>query len=482
MAAFTSFFSTDVTHHIDLAPEALCVIETLEQKGFETWVVGGFVRDSLLGIQSYDIDMASAAPWHVSETLLSDQGFQTYRSGIAHGTLLVRKHGVSIEITTFRHDGVYRDARHPSNITPVKHVQEDILRRDFTINALCYHPSRGLLDLVGGLPDLSEGILRCVGDPFLRFSEDGLRILRACRFACRLGFVMDEKTHEALSACKEKLLLVAPERIGQELMHMLNSGTFALFCVRYPQILALCLQMCNVLLADEALKLIIQAELLIHGMSGGNPAPACALGCLCACLMDEGISCNALLHCFAFPAALQKQARMLHELTRSIPAWYLQEHVAIHHKCSSIKNRERFISFLYVMQGICLRTSCVYPHLSRAEVLYLVLCALDIIRAQHKGGRTCNDVTFSQMDFYLFLEHAHHVLAYLATHKLFSHVCELAIQGSDLVSIGFEGRMIRETRTRLAQEVTRGFIPNKKEPLLIRAAQMYQDASSLCER
>ena len=130
-------------------------------------------------------------------------------TGVAHGTLTVACEGEPLEITTYRTDGVYSDGRHPDSVAPASSIEEDLQRRDFTINALAYHPARGIIDPFGGLDDMERGVLRCVGNPATRFSEDALRILRACRFASQLGVAIDPATFEAMIACKNLLRQVS---------------------------------------------------------------------------------------------------------------------------------------------------------------------------------------------------------------------------------------------------------------------------------
>ncbi len=144
-------------------------------------------------------------------------GWGTVETGVAHGTLTVVCEGEPLEITTYRTDGVYSDGRHPDSVAPASSIEEDLQRRDFTINALAYHPARGIIDPFGGLADMERGVLRCVGDPATRFSEDALRILRACRFASQLGVAIDPATFEAMIACKNLLRQVSGERVYREL-------------------------------------------------------------------------------------------------------------------------------------------------------------------------------------------------------------------------------------------------------------------------
>lgn len=197
------------------AQEALAIFAKAD---IEAWIVGGFVRDALLNKPSNDIDIAAKCPWQTTKELFERAGWSAAETGIAHGTLTIIKEGEAIEVTTYRNDGTYDvDARHPKQVTFVSSIEEDLTRRDFTINALAYHPERGLLDLFGGVPDLQQGIIRAVGEPEKRFSEDALRILRACRFAAQLGFEVDKETFEAMVHHKGLLTKIAVERITAEL-------------------------------------------------------------------------------------------------------------------------------------------------------------------------------------------------------------------------------------------------------------------------
>lgn len=211
----------DSTVTIALPPYALEALDALEEAGFESWVVGGYVRDALLDRPSADIDIATQAPWQDVQRVFEAQGHRTHETGTAHGTLTVIVGEQALEITTFRSDGAYADARHPKKVSFVRTIAEDLARRDFTMNALAYHPARGLFDPYGGHADLEARVIRAVGDPARRFSEDALRMLRACRFAAELGFAIDPATFEGMLANKGLLPRISTERITHELQRLL---------------------------------------------------------------------------------------------------------------------------------------------------------------------------------------------------------------------------------------------------------------------
>lgn len=203
---------------------ALRVLETLEAAGFEAWIVGGWVRDALRGLPPHDVDICTDALWEQTAETLRAAGIRVEETGTKHGTVTAVVDGEPIEVTTYRVDGAYSDHRHPDQVRFVGNVRDDLARRDFTINAMAYHPERGLLDPFDGREDLAAGVVRAVGDPTARFAEDALRVLRAVRFACRMGFAVEEKTHDALVAAAPGLADIAQERIGQEMNGIVGTG------------------------------------------------------------------------------------------------------------------------------------------------------------------------------------------------------------------------------------------------------------------
>jgi len=211
----------------DLPAHAYRALDVLEQAGFEAWVVGGWVRDALRGAPSHDVDITTSARWQETKAAMESAGIPVHETGIAHGTVTAVVDGEPIEITTYRVEGDYSDHRHPDEVRFVGDVREDLARRDFTVNAIAYHPVRGLLDPFGGTQDLAAGVIRAVGDPRRRFAEDALRVLRAVRFAARMGFVVEEKTHAALVEAAPGLSDIAQERIGQELDGIVRTGKAA---------------------------------------------------------------------------------------------------------------------------------------------------------------------------------------------------------------------------------------------------------------
>ena len=184
------------------------ILESLQKSGYEAYVVGGCVRDALLGREPHDWDITtSALPMEVKSVFP-----RTVDTGLQHGTVTVLCGGTGYEVTTFRVDGVYEDGRHPKEVTFTPSLREDLRRRDFTINAMAYNCECGLVDLFGGRQDLENGIVRAVGDPVQRFTEDALRIMRAIRFSAQLGYEIDPETLKAASALAPNLRRISSEK------------------------------------------------------------------------------------------------------------------------------------------------------------------------------------------------------------------------------------------------------------------------------
>lgn len=195
------------------------IIARLEQHGYEAYIVGGCVRDSLMGKSPSDWDICTSARAEEMIALFEDK--RVIPTGIQHGTLTILAEDGAYEVTTFRIDGEYLDHRHPKSVAFTRELAEDLSRRDFTINAMAWHPERGLIDLFGGVEDLRDRLVRAVGDPVQRFNEDGLRMLRMVRFATVLDFDYDPATYDAVRKQGHLLQYISKERIQVELNKIL---------------------------------------------------------------------------------------------------------------------------------------------------------------------------------------------------------------------------------------------------------------------
>lgn len=219
---------------VDIPAPVREILETLEAAGHRAWCVGGCVRDTLLGRAPEDWDVTTAARPEETMALFGDRAVPT---GLRHGTVTVRTAAGGVEVTTLRRDGAYRDHRRPESVTFTDSLEEDLRRRDFTVNALAVDLRGTLQDPLGGRADLAAGVLRCVGDSDRRFDEDALRILRGARFAAQLGFAIHPDTAAAIHRNRALLGDIAPERIWTELKKLVTGAHAAEVLRAYPDVI-----------------------------------------------------------------------------------------------------------------------------------------------------------------------------------------------------------------------------------------------------
>lgn len=204
---------------IELPEKVNYILEQIQAAGFEAYAVGGCVRDSLLGRKPDDWDITTSARPEQIKRIFK----RTVDTGIKHGTVTVMLDKEGFEVTTYRVDGEYEDSRHPKEVLFTASLEEDLKRRDFTINAMAYNEKDGLVDIFDGIGDLEKGIIRCVGNPIERFTEDALRIMRAIRFSAQLGYEVEASTKEAIKVLAPTLSRISAERIQTELVKLMVS-------------------------------------------------------------------------------------------------------------------------------------------------------------------------------------------------------------------------------------------------------------------
>lgn len=293
------------------------LLDTLHRAGYAAYVVGGCVRDSLLGLTPHDWDLCTSA--------LPQQGMELFGeekcipTGLQHGTVTVKQGGGLYEITTFRTEGAYTDGRHPDEVHFVPDVREDLARRDFTINAMAYNAKEGLIDPFGGQADLQSGILRAVGVPHQRFTEDALRILRLYRFAARFGFAIDPPTAQAAQELCARLDCVSVERIEEELAKLLSAPAPAAYLDEKilgvvlpelsPEALAAAKPVVDVCPAGEQALPVRLAALLLSLGEDGTRRTLRRLRCSNACIEETAVLVREVVS--GVPVSLNIYARRL---------------------------------------------------------------------------------------------------------------------------------------------------------------------------
>ena len=283
------------------------LLDTLHRAGYAAYVVGGCVRDSLLGLTPHDWDLCTSA--------LPQQGMELFGeekcipTGLQHGTVTVKQGGGLYEITTFRTEGAYTDGRHPDEVHFVPDVREDLARRDFTINAMAYNAKEGLVDPFGGQADLQSGILRAVGVPHQRFTEDALRILRLYRFAARFGFSIDPPTAQAAQELCAHLDCVSVERIEEELAKLLSAPAPAAYLDE---------KILGVVLPELSPEALAAAKPVVDACPAGERALPVRLAALLLSLGEDGTR-RTLRRLRCSNACIEETAVLVREVVSGVP-------------------------------------------------------------------------------------------------------------------------------------------------------------------
>lgn len=431
------------------------VIRRLEEKGFEAWCVGGCVRDSLLGNSPHDWDLTTAAlPQEVKDCFPE---FGTVDTGIRHGTVTLLLPEGPVEITTFRVDGGYRDNRHPELVRFSMNLREDLSRRDFTINAMAYEEKKGLADPFHGREDLEHKLLRCVGDPRRRFSEDALRILRALRFASRLGFSIEEETRKAAWMERKRMQALSQERICSEIKGLL-CGAYASQVLRenreilfevLPELIPMvsCTQ-------ENPFHCFTVWEHTLHVL---DASPRDFVVRMAALLHDCGkpacktIGENGVAHFYGHTKESAAQAAKILERLR----------------CSKKESEEILELVRAHGQELPFTPGRVKKLLNRLGETQLFRL-FSLLRADLSGQPSSLWEERSRW----ILEGERMAGEILEQRECFS-LKDLAVNGRDLLQLGFPGdRRLGEALSRLLGAVQEGELPNEKEVLLAKAEEL----------
>lgn len=439
---------------LKLPTSANRALTMLRDAGYEAYVVGGCVRDSLLHKTPADWDITtSARPEQILEVFRSAR---TIPTGLEHGTVTVLLEGEPIEITTYRIDGDYTDHRHPDAVTFTASLQEDLRRRDFTINALAYCPEVGLVDICSGAADLEQQRIVCVGDPETRFTEDALRILRALRFSAVLGFPIEKMTAVALRKLAPLLRRVAAERVAAELKKLLCGTDCRRVLIEYPDVLGVVLPelLPMVGLQQEnpyhyltvyehtaetvqavPADLVLRLTMLFHDC--GKPQ----------CYTRDTAGVDHFRGHAAIGSAIAEQAlERLHFDRKTIDTVKL---LVLHHDDdlpATIAGCKRMLNRFGNEQALAL----IAVH--RADIL-----------GQHPDKRERLDI----------LDDLEQQLRQLIDSGSCVQLKELAINGGDLRAIGYRpGRQLGDTLQQLLDAVMDGLLPNERSVLLERAKQL----------
>ena len=423
----------------------LC-IRTLEEAGYQAWAVGGCVRDAVLGLTPSDYDLCTDALPEQTEAVFSD--YPLILNGKKHGTVAVILDHEVVEITTFRTEGDYKDNRHPEWVKFVPDIKEDLARRDFTVNAMAYSPTRGFADPFGGREDLENRILRAVGDPYLRFTEDALRVLRGVRFAVKYRLTPDPQTRNAMAVLAPRMMTLAQERIFSELCKLLPLVS-AEDLLRFGPVLAQVLPELTAQLGYDQNNHHHIHDLFTH-----------------TALTTAGVSPRlhlrwaALLHDTGKPAT-----RTLDEQGEAHYHGHAEESVRLARRClerlkAPTQLREQ-VELLISKHMVWLpeERKVVRRWISKLGFeIFSDLIALQ--RADCMATGTAGEAEIAHFDrIEAFIREVEEEKACLSLKNL-------AVNGHDLMALGYQGKAIGEKLNRLLNKVLEEEIPNEKAALL----------------
>ncbi len=449
------------TPTITLPEHAKRIVERLEAHGFEAFVVGGCVRDSLLGDEPKDWDVCTnATPPQVLRVFRRQPVIKT---GLKHGTVTVIEQRLPVEVTTYRIDGDYSDNRHPETVQFVGNIIDDLARRDFTINAMAYNPARGLIDAYDGLSDLRRGLIRCVREPDERFEEDGLRILRALRFAGRYDFDIEAETAYAIRRNRHLLENISAERIFSELKGILCGKGAAAMLRGFPEVFAVIMPEIAPCIGFEqhnpyhlfdvwthtafavqaiAPEPVLRLTMLLHDI--GKPA--------CFTLDEQGIG-----HFHGHPKKSAEAAAAILSRLKSDNATRRRVLALVEHHDDNLPETRAGMSRLIGRLSI-----------DGVRALFAVKKADNAAQSPYAQDKSRGPLLEAQCLFEEVLE----------AHCAFT-IGDLDLNGRDLISLGLPpGPAIGRILATLLREVQDGAVANEAEPLAARARRLIADEAA----
>ena len=423
------------------------IITALEEKGFEAYIVGGCVRDALLSITPNDFDITTNALPDEMKECFSD--FKIIETGIKHGTLTVICDSHQLEVTTYRVDGEYIDHRRPEEVTFTKSIKEDLARRDFTINALAYSEKTGIIDYFDGKMDLINQTIRAVGDAEKRFSEDALRIMRALRFSSTLGFGIETETNKAIFKSKSTLKEIAVERISVELEKLIMGDNCYSVLMEFSDVLAEIIPEIKQCVGFDQHNKYHKYSVWEHIVLA-----------VATSKKDRIIRLTMLLHDIEKPNCFKLDANG-------------QGHFYNHEKLSSEKSKEILKKLRYDNDTIN-RVSLLIEHhyftpVNEDKPIKKLLSKLgeeaffQLLDVQRADANSKNDFCLDRLPLLDEIEKKAKKIIEVGECLTLK---DLAVNGNDLMNLGYEGKEIGRILKNLLQLVLEGNVENKKEDLI----------------
>ena len=433
-------------------PESKTAIEVLKAKGFEAFLIGGSVRDFVMGLPIGDIDITTnATPEEVKQVF---SNFRVIETGIKHGTVTVLINNEPLEITTYRSEGTYSDNRHPDSVVFSNSLADDVVRRDFTMNGIAYDFDNGFCDLVGGLEDIKNKTIRCIGNAETRFNEDALRILRAMRFSAVLGFEIEEETRKAIHKCKDLLKNISAERISEEFTTLICGKNAYNVLQEFSDVVTVFIPEIRECVGFEQKNRHHCFDVYTHTLKA-----------------VENSSQNPII----------RLALFFHDIGKPSVAHFDekgQQHYYGHPKVSAemtekIMTRLRFdndtknkIVTLVKMHDSPITLNDVNPDRRRIKKIMSQIGSdliFDLIEIKYCDNSAQNPKYFRGEDFY---NQTRNVINEIINEKECFSIKHLEIDGNDLIALGFKGKKIGETLEKCLNAVIDGKVENEKDKLI----------------
>lgn len=449
---------------INILPEAELIICILNKRGYAAHVVGGCVRDSLLGIKPHDWDICTDAKPEKVRDIFTHEGFHVIETGIQHGTVTIHL-GIrgDYEITTYRIDGEYSDNRRPDTVIFTDDITKDLSRRDFTINAMAYSDDSDLIDPFGGQEDLELGVIRCVGNPDDRFQEDALRILRALRFAATYGFRIEEKTAAAIHRNKDLLKNISAERIRSELCKLLCGEGVLDILMEYKDVMAVIipeLEPCIGFWQNNPYHVYDVYDHIAHAVANYRGP-------------DISIKMALLLHDIGKPECYSEDENGGHFYGHSVPSMDIAKDVMDRLKFDNKTKQEVVDLVLYHDIDIYPGARTVKRWLNK--IGYEMLDKLINIKGADNGAQS----EMAQISRPLRLWEIRRIASDIMNEQQCFQIKDLAVDGRDMIGVGFdEGPGVGKVLNHLLDKVIDGALENDRGALMEEASVFYHELLS----
>lgn len=434
-------------------PESKTAIDTLKSKGFEAFLIGGSVRDFVMGLPIGDIDITTNATPDEVKQVFAD--FRVVETGIKHGTVTVIIDNEPLEITTYRSESTYSDNRHPDSVTFSKSLADDVVRRDFTMNGIAYDFDNGFCDLVGGLDDIKNHTIRCIGNAETRFREDALRILRAMRFASVLGFEIEEETKKAIHNCRELLKNISAERIREEFIKLICGKNAYNVLQEFSDVVTVFIPEIRECVDFEQKNRHHCFDVYTHTLKAVDLSPQNAIIRLALFFHDIGKPSVAHFdekgeqHYYSHP---KKSA----EITEKIMSRLRFDN----------DTKNKVVTLVKMHDSPIMVNDMTKPDRKRLKKIMSQIGAdliFDLIEIKLCDNSAQNPEYFRGEDFY---RETRDIVNEIINEKECFSIKHLAIDGNDLIALGYKGKKIGETLQKLLTAVIDGKVENEKSELI----------------